>query len=41
MFTIRTHGDEETETLIRERVGRCLVDWDGNIKWDCFVDFVR
>jgi len=40
LFTIRIVDDgESAETAIRERIGRLLNEWEGNIKWDYFVDF--
>jgi hypothetical protein len=41
MFTIRAGGGEDVETRIRERIGRCLSEWDAQVKWDYFVEFER
>lgn len=41
MFTIRAGSGEDIETRIRERIGRCLGEWDAQIKWDYFVEFER
>jgi hypothetical protein len=47
MFTLRITGDggepitDELETMIRERIARCLADWDRDIQWEYFVDFKR
>jgi hypothetical protein len=41
MFTIRAGSGEEAEVRIRERIGRCLSEWDGQAKWEYFVEFER
>ena len=47
MFTLRLTGEngspitDELETAIKERIGRCLADWDRDIHWEYFVDFKR
>jgi hypothetical protein len=47
MFTLRITGEgggpitDELETTIRERIARCLADWDRDIQWEYFMDFKR
>jgi hypothetical protein len=41
MFTIHVTGGEDIELAIREYIRRCIVDWDKEVKWECFVDFER
>jgi hypothetical protein len=41
LFTIRLVGGEEVEMSIREQIGRCIADWDKEVKWEYFVQFER
>jgi hypothetical protein len=41
MFTIRITGGEEIEKTVREHIGRCITDWDKDVKWEVFVEFER
>jgi hypothetical protein len=38
-FTIHVHGGEDDEVAVREYIGRCITDWDKDVKWEYYVDF--
>ena len=41
MFVIRITGGEEIEVTIREHIGRCITDWDNQVRWEYYVEFRR